>query len=92
MFNAKRFKNAMLTGAIGGSLILAVGCTKHPNEGQIRVMEETRQAALSAEQKLQEMQTKERETQTRLSQAEAELQDCNDKSAATAERLKQFTE
>jgi uncharacterized protein HemX len=92
MFNAKRFKNAMLTAAIGGSLILAVGCTKHPNEGQIRVMEETRQAALAAEQKLQEMQTKERETQNRLSQAEAELQDCNEKSAATAERLKQFTE
>ena len=92
MFNAKQLKNAILTAAIGGSLMLAVGCTKHPNEDQIRVMEETRQAALSAEQKLKDLQDKQREVQNKLSQAENELQDCNAKSAATAERLKQFNE
>jgi hypothetical protein len=53
-------------------------------------MEETRQAALSAEQKLQDTQSMRQQKEGELSKAQADLQDCNDKSAATAERLKQF--
>lgn len=52
--------------AISGFIMLSFGCTKHPNEDQIRVMEETRSAALAAEQKIQDLENQKKQLESQL--------------------------
>jgi len=86
----KKLKNTVLMAVIGGSLILSVGCTKHPNEEQIRVMEETRQAALSAEQKLDETTQMRKQKENELSGSQQKVDKVKKQKAETQARVKNF--
>ncbi len=56
MKGGKALLNAVLVTGFALSLMLSTGCSRHPNEEQIRVMEEARAAALSAEEQLAQKQ------------------------------------
>lgn len=57
-----------------GTMILSVGCTRHPNEEQIRVMEEARAAALSAEKKLDQKRQERQQLEQQVAQKKQELE------------------
>lgn len=83
----KAFTSILLVLFVFGTLMVT-SCTKHPNEEQIKALEETKSAALAAEQthaeKTKERQTLEREVKAK----EAELA----KIKADKEKVKQFLE
>ncbi|NOX36185.1 MAG: hypothetical protein GXO78_01490 [Calditrichaeota bacterium] len=54
MKNSKKVVALLLSASMALSLLLSTGCARHPNEEQIRVLEETRAAALAAEKQLEE--------------------------------------
>ncbi len=54
MKNAKKVVALLLSASMALALLMSTGCARHPNEEQIRVMEEARAAALAAEKKLEE--------------------------------------
>ena len=47
-----KIKWMILVASVSALFVMSTGCSSHPNEEQIRVMEEARSAALAAEQKL----------------------------------------
>lgn len=65
----------------------AVGCTKHPNEEQLRVLEETKQAALSAEQTVEQKRREKADLERQLEQKKRELQQAKDEKEAVKRRL-----
>lgn len=87
MLNFKKLGKLFVIIFVGASLSLAMSCTKHPNEQQIRKMEETRAAALSAEQKLEELKQQRRGLEDQLSAKKKELQTVKDDKAATQDRV-----
>lgn len=90
MSGISKVKNMIFTVAISGALFLAVGCGWKPNEEQINQMEETRAAALSAEQKVEELKQQKQQLQGQLTSAQQEADKvCADKDA-TAERVKNW--
>jgi len=50
------------------------GCTKHPNEKQLQVLEETKKAALAAEEKLAEKQQEKADLQKELAEKNKKLE------------------
>ncbi len=55
------------------SLLLATGCSRHPNDEQIRAMEEARSACLAAEQKLNDVQKENGSLEAQLQTKKSEL-------------------
>jgi len=51
-----------------------MGCTKHPNVEQLQALEEQKNAALSAENTLEERRREKNELQSKLNQKRNELQ------------------
>lgn len=90
MSGVKKVKKMVFTAAISGALLLVVGCGWKPNEEQINQMEETRAAALSAEQKVEELKQQKQQLQGQLTSAQQEADKvCADKDA-TAERVQNW--
>lgn len=87
MSTIKRLRKALFVLAVGGALMLSFGCTKHPNETQIRAMEETRSAALAAEQKVEDQRQQCNRLESELAQKQKELQQVKDDKAAVQQRL-----
>ncbi|RMD95086.1 MAG: hypothetical protein D6814_13745 [Calditrichaeota bacterium] len=67
--------------------LAAVGCTKHPNEQQLRVLEETKQAATSAEQTVEQKKREKADLERQLEQKKRELQKAKDEKEAVKRRL-----
>ncbi len=73
---------------LGFTLSLAsVGCTRRPNEEQLRVLEETKQAALSAEQTVEQKRREKADLERQLEQKKRELQKAKDEKEAVKRRL-----
>lgn len=66
-----------------------MGCTKHPNAEQLQALEEQKNAALSAEQTLEECRGEESRLQSELNQKRTELEETKAELAAVKERLGQ---
>lgn len=87
MSTIKRLKKAIFVLAVGAALMLSFSCTKHPNEEQIRAMEETRSAALSAEQKVEDQRQQCNKLESDLAKKQQEVQKAKDEKAAVQQRL-----
>lgn len=87
MSTMKTLRKALLVFAAGGVLMLSFACTKHPNEAQIRAMEEARAAALAAEQKVEEQRQQCNRMESELAQKQKELQQVKNDKAAVQQRL-----
>ena len=84
MQNVKKLVVAI---AVSGALLLSFSCTKHPNEDQIRVMEETRQAALDAEKKIQELESQKQQLQSQLAAEQKKVDGVKKDKADTEARV-----
>ncbi|MEL6820183.1 MAG: hypothetical protein AAFP70_00380 [Calditrichota bacterium] len=79
--------NTVVIALAAAALFLTSACSSHPNEEQIRAMEEARSAALSAEQKVADCNSEKSALDNKLSSTQAELQRVKDEKAAMMERL-----
>ena len=73
MSKIKKLLSFGLVAIFSLSLLTATGCSRHPNEEQIRAMEEARSACLAAEQKLNEVQRERGSLESQLQAKKAEL-------------------
>jgi septal ring factor EnvC (AmiA/AmiB activator) len=69
------------------SCFLLIACAKHPNEEQLRALEETKKAALAAEEQLAQKRAERDNLQRQLEQKKAELQKAQSEKEAVAKRL-----
>ncbi len=67
--------------------IFSLGCTKHPSAEQLQALEEQKQAALSAEKKLEDRRREKSQLESQLSQKRAELQKAKAELEAVKQRL-----
>lgn len=80
----------LMVASFAGSLLLATGCTRHPNEEQIKKMEETRAAALSAEQKVESTRQERQRLEGQLSAKKAELEKVKKEKAEVEKRVQNW--
>lgn len=78
--------------AIGSILLLAFSCKSRPNEEQRQKMEDTRAAALSAEQKLEEVRQSHNKMESDLNKKKAELDKVKSEKADVDKRLENWNE
>ncbi len=86
MSRVKKLVSVLLVGLFSFSLVLSSGCTSHPNEEQIQMMEEARSACLAAEQKLSETQQERQQLEKQLSEKKATLEDLQQDKATIEQR------
>jgi septal ring factor EnvC (AmiA/AmiB activator) len=70
MKHSKRFAGLFL--AVVFALSIMTSCTQHPNEDEIRAMEEAKTAALEAEKELQTKKSERQKLEEQLRQKQAE--------------------
>ena len=87
MVDVTQIKKWLVSGAVIASLLLSFGCASRPNDDQIRQMEETRSAALSAEQRLDDLTKQRQQLESELAEKQKELQQCEDNKAEVQKRL-----
>ncbi|RMF61061.1 MAG: hypothetical protein D6748_02620 [Calditrichaeota bacterium] len=90
MISLKQIQKWLVTSALVATLVFSFGCASHPNDEQIRQMEETRSAALSAEQRLEELTKQRQQLEGELSQKQQEAQNCEDEKAEVQKRLENW--
>ena len=71
----RKFLSLFLVSIFCLSLIVATGCTKHPNPEQISAMEEARSACLAAEQKADDAVKANEKLQAQVNAKQKELDD-----------------
>jgi len=69
-----------------GTLLIA-GCTKHPNEEQMNTLEETKKAALSAEDELAKKQQEKADLENELAEKNEQLEKAKEEKAAIKSQL-----
>ena len=63
------------------------GCTKHPNEQQLNTLEETKKAALTAEDELAKKQQEKADIENELAEKKQKLEDAKSEKEAVKNRL-----
>ena len=71
------------------SSLSIVACSKHPNEEQLQALEESKRAALSAEEQLAQKKRERDDLQRQVDQKKAELQKAEAEKEAINSRLGQ---
>ena len=93
MLLLKGVRKALVVLAIGSFLLLAFSsCTKRPNEEQRMKMEETRSAALSAEQKLEEVRQQRSEAESKVASKKSQLDKVKSDKADTENRVSNWSD
>jgi hypothetical protein len=69
------------------SSFFIIGCTKHPNEKQLTALEETKNAALSAEAKQSTCENDKRSLQSQLAEKKQKLESMKQEKIAVNNRL-----
>jgi septal ring factor EnvC (AmiA/AmiB activator) len=87
-----KFKGLILVGIITAFFVVSTGCSRHPNEEQIRVLEEARSAALAAEQKLADKRQECSDLENQLAQKKDELAAVKQEREDIKKRLENWTE
>ena len=63
------------------------GCTKHPNEEQLNTLEETKKAALAAEDQLAQKQQEKADLENELAEKKQKLEDAKQEKETVKNRL-----
>jgi len=92
MSKIKKLLSIGLVAIFSLSLLTATGCSRHPNEEQIRAMEEARGACLAAEQKLNEVQRERGSLESQLQAKKAELDKTQKEKAHVEQGLANWNE
>lgn len=85
----KMLKTAVIFASIACLLLtfLLSGCTKHPNEEQLNTLEETKKAALAAEDELAKKQQEKADLENELAEKKQKLEDAKSEKEAVKNRL-----
>lgn len=86
-----KFKWMILVASVSAFFVMSTGCSRHPNEEQIRVMEEVRSAALAAEQKLADKRQECNDLENQLAQKKKELDAAKQEREDIKQRLANWT-
>jgi peptidoglycan hydrolase CwlO-like protein len=87
MSKPKKIISFFLVGLFTLSLLIATGCSRHPNTEQISKMEEARSACLAAEQKLNDKVQENQNLQRQLDGKKAELDELKSEKDQMKQRL-----
>ncbi|MDZ7412057.1 MAG: hypothetical protein ONB15_00810 [candidate division KSB1 bacterium] len=68
-------------------VVFAMGCAKHPSQEQLSKLEETKQAALAAEDQLKAKDAEKASLEQQLAAKKQELAKCQEEKQAVAQRL-----
>ena len=90
MNRLNKIRAVVLVMIITAFLVISTGCSSHPNEEQIRVMEETRSAALAAEQKLADKRQECGQMESQLASKKRELDRVKQEREDVKRRLAQW--
>jgi len=72
------------------SLVVVTGCTRYASEEQLKQLEETKSAALSAEKKVEDLNTEKANLQKELEAKKKELEAVKEERETVKKRLKEF--
>jgi septal ring factor EnvC (AmiA/AmiB activator) len=86
-----KIKWMILVASVSALFVMSTGCSSHPNEEQIRVMEEARSAALAAEQKLADKRQECNNLENQLAQKKQELDAAKQEREDIKQRLANWT-
>jgi len=92
MLKIKKIVIVSLIAIFSFSLLVATGCSRHPNEGQIQAMEEARSACLAAEQKLSEAQKERGGLEAQLQTKKSDLDKAQKEKAHVEQGLSTWTQ
>jgi septal ring factor EnvC (AmiA/AmiB activator) len=84
----RRFTGLTLAGLFAMGLLAS--CASHPTEEQIKVMEESKAAALSAEQEYQSKQTERKDLEKKVEAKKQELSDAQRELEAVKKRVEEM--
>lgn len=87
-----KFKAVVLVAIVAAFFVISTGCSRHPNEEQIRAMEEARSAALAAEQKLADKRQECDQLESQLADKKKELDAVKQEREDIKKRLENWTE
>jgi hypothetical protein len=82
----RTFVTLLLIATFVGSLFL-IGCTKHPNEKQLKALEETKNAAIAAEAKQSTCGNDQKSLQSQLADKKQKLEAMKQEKIAVNNRL-----
>lgn len=88
---ASKVKWVILVASVSLFFVISTGCSRHPNEEQIRVMEEARSAALAAEQKLADKRQECNDLESQLAQKKKDLEAAKQEREDIKQRLANWT-
>jgi len=69
------------------AMFLFSGCTKHPNEEQLNTLEETKKAALTAEDELAQKQQEKADLENELAEKKQKLEEAKSEKEAIKSKL-----
>lgn len=67
--------------------VFMTGCSKHPNQEQLQLLEETKQAALAAEQEVADCEKAQAEVKSQLADKKQELANVKQEQSDVSSRL-----
>ncbi|NOY76609.1 MAG: hypothetical protein GXO76_01935 [Calditrichaeota bacterium] len=82
----RKFAVLVMAGLFVASITLT-GCTRYANDEQLKTLEETKQAAKSAQQKVSDLQAEKAQLQKKLDAKKAELEKVKQEKEVVKERL-----
>jgi|Deesub1362B_J571_1020462.scaffolds.fasta_scaffold05504_5 outer membrane murein-binding lipoprotein Lpp len=89
MSKMMRWLSAVLAGLFLVGTLVMTGCTRYANEEQLKQLEDTKNAALSAEQKVKDLEAQKANLEKELAAKKAELEKVKQEKATVKERLEQ---
>lgn len=83
----KAIRGVLVLTAVALLFSVMTGCSKHPNEEQLSALEETNQAALSAERQLETLQAEKANLEQQLAEKKQQLEECETEKRLVSQRL-----
>jgi molecular chaperone GrpE (heat shock protein) len=83
----KAIRGVLVLTAVALLFSVMTGCSKHPNEEQLSALEETNQAALSAERQLESLQAEKANVEKQLAEKKQQLDECEAEKELVSRRL-----
>ncbi len=77
----------LLTVCLFAAGVMLTGCTRHPNEKQMKALEETKAAATAAQDKVAQLEKENADLKAKLAEKQAELKKVQDEKAKVLSRL-----
>jgi hypothetical protein len=83
----KAIRGVLVLTAVALLFSAMTGCSRHPNEEQLSALEQTEQAALSAERQLESLQAEKADLEKQLAEKKQQLEECENEKDLVASRL-----